>query len=161
MRRALTLSIVMLTAFYGGCSYSTDYVIVNSSNARAQVTYTIAPTTIDPLVATGVDIPAMLPVSQLNGREWRKLSATEFVFDRVNRTVTVSLPPNQGLLIKRGGNYNPNPPVAEKFIIEEIRIAGSNGEITFKGDAVKKAFVVVPKPFYRFGPPTLLTLTYM
>ena len=103
----------------------------------------------------------MLPTSELNGREWRKLSATEFVFDRGNRTVTISLPPNQGLLITRGGDYNPNPPIAEKFVIEEIRIAGANGEMILRGSAVSKAFVVVPKPFYRFGPPTLLTLTYI
>jgi hypothetical protein len=159
MRRWLILPILLFASLYCGCSYSTDYVIVNSSGAPAQVTYTIAPTTVDPFVATGAD-PAMLPVSELKGREWRKLSATEFVFDRANRTVTVLLPPNQGLLIKRGGTYHTTPPVAEKFVIEEIRIAGSNGEIIFKGDAVKKAFVVVPQPFYTFGPPTLLKLTH-
>ena len=159
MRRPLIFSTLILALFYAGCSYSTDYVVVNSSGAPVRVTYTIAPTTIDPLVATGV-VPSMLPTSELNGREWRKLSATEYVFDRANRTVTISLPPNQGLLITRGGDYNPNPPVAEKFVIEEIRIAGANGEMILKGNAVSKAFVVVPKPFYRFGPPTLLTLTY-
>jgi hypothetical protein len=162
MRRAFLSLIVLASSFLGGCSFSTDYVIVNSSEEPVQVTYTIAPTSIDPLAATGVGIPAMLPTSQLYGRrEWHKLSAAEFGFDRTNRTVTVSLPPNQGLLITRGGDYNPKPPVAEKFIIEEIRIAGPNGEIILKGDAVRKAFVVVPKPFYRFGPPTLLTLTYI
>jgi len=160
MRQSVTALILVLTSLTGGCSFSTDYVIVNSSGASVQIIYTIAPTSIDPLAATGVGIPAMLPASQLSGREWRKLSATEFAFDRVNRTVTVSLPPNQGLLITRGGDYNPNPPLAQKFIIEEIRIAGPNGEITLKGDAVPKAFVVVPKPFYSFGPPTLLKLTY-
>jgi hypothetical protein len=159
MRHSIIVSIVILASFHSGCSYSTDYVIVNSSGAPVQVTYTIAPTTIDPLVATGV-VPSTLPTSELNGREWRKLSPTEFVFDRANRMVTVSLPPNQGLLIKRGGDYNPNPPIAEKFVIEEIRIVGANGEMILKGSAVSKAFVVVPKPFYRFGPPTLLTLTY-
>ena len=160
MRRSLIVSVLALVSLYGGCSYSTDYVIVNSSGAPVQVTYTIAPTTIDPLVATGVGIPAILPVSELNGRQWRKLSPTEFVFDRTTRTVTISLPPNQGLLITRGGDYNPNPPVAEKFIIEEIHIVGANGEMVLKGAAVSKAFLVVPKPFYRFGPPTLLKLTY-
>lgn len=159
MHRTLILPLLLFASFCCGCSYSTDYVIVNSSGAPAQVTYTIAPTTIDPFVATGAE-PAILPVSELKGREWRELSATEFVFDRANRTVTVLLPPNQGLLIKRGGTYSPTSPVVEKFVIEEIRIAGSNGEINFKGDAVKKAFAVVPKPFYTFGPPTLLKLTY-
>ena len=161
MRRASLLLILLTASFSSGCSFSTDYVIVNSSGTPVQVTYTIAPTGIDPLAATGGGTPAMLPTSELNGREWRKLSAAEFGFDRANRIVTVSLPPNQGLLIARGGDYDPNPPVTEKFIIEEIRIAGPNGQIILKGDAVRKAFVVVPKPFYRFGPPTLLKLTYM
>jgi hypothetical protein len=150
----------LVASFSGGCSFSTDYVIVNSSSATVQVIYTIAPTSIDPLVATGVNIPAMLPVSELSGREWRKLSAAEFSFDRPNRVVTVLLPPNQGLLIARGGDYNPNPSTAMNFIIKEIRIVAPNGEMILKGDAVHKAFVVVPKPFYQFGPPTLLKLTY-
>lgn len=160
MRRTFLLLIVLASSFSGGCSFSTDYVVVNSSSAAVQVIYTIAPTSIDPLAATGVGIPAMLPTSALTGREWRKLSAAEFAFDRANRTVTVSLPPNQGLLINRGGDYNPTPSSSSNFIITEIRIAGPNGEVILKGDAVQKAFVVVPKPFYSFGPPTLLKLTY-
>jgi hypothetical protein len=133
MHRVLLLSIVFLALLCSGCSYATDYVIVNSSGAPVQVTYTIAATTLDPLATTGVGLPAMLPVSQLGGREWRKLVAGEFIFDRANRTVTVSLPSNQGLLITRGREYNPNPPVAEEFVIEEIRIAGPNGEMVFEG----------------------------
>lgn len=160
MRRALLLLIFLLACFSAGCSFSTDYVVVNSSGERLEVTYTIAPTSIDPLAATGVGIPAMLPTSELKGRKWRKLPATEFAFDRSNRTVTVSLPPNQGLLIARGGEWRPDSSAATNFIIKEIHIAGPNGEVTLKGDEVQKAFVVVPKPFYSFGPPTLLTLTY-
>ena len=159
MRRALLVLILLQAYFLAGCSFSTEYVIVNASGGTLEVTYTIAPTGIDPLATTGVGIPAILPTSKLMGREWRKLPAGEFVFDRVNRTVTVSLPPNQGLLITRAGEYNPNRSAATDFIIKEIRIAGPNGEMTLRGDAVPKAFIVVPKPFYSFGPPTLLTLT--
>ena len=160
MKRPLTLLIIVMASLIGGCSFSTDYVVVNSSGALVQVTYTIAPTTIAPLAATGVGIPAMLPESELSGREWRRLSEAEFRFDRANRTVTVLLPPNHGLLINRGGDYRPDLSSAGKFIIQEIRITGSSGEIIWKGDAVRKAFAVQPKPFYSFGPPTLLTLTY-
>jgi hypothetical protein len=161
VQRFLIFLGIISALFFAGCSFPTDYVIVNSSGAPVQVTYTIAPTNIDPLAATGVNIPAMLPVSQLSGnREWRKLSATEFVFDRATRIVTVSVPPNQGLLINRGGTYQSTRPIVEKFIIEEIRIAGPKGEMILKGDAVRKAFVVVPQPFFSFGPPTLLKLTY-
>src|SRR5258708_3629116 len=149
MPRTHLLLIVPAASFSGGCSFSTDYVVVNSSSAPVQVVYTIAPTSIDPLAATGVGIPAMLPTSALTGREWRKLSAAEFAFDRVNRTVTVSLPPNQGLLITRGGDYDPAPSSSTNFIITEIRIAGSNGETILKVDACQKAFAVLPKPVYQ------------
>jgi hypothetical protein len=161
VNRVLILLIAIVASFFGGCSFGTDYVIVNTSGASLQVTYIIAPTSIDPLAATGVITPAVLPVSQLSGhREWRKLSGTEFVWDHATRTVTVSLPPNQGLLINQGGEYNPDHPVPERFIIQEIRIAGANGQMILTGDAVPKAFLVVPKPFFSFGPPTLLKLTY-
>jgi hypothetical protein len=160
MRRALIIFILLQAYCLGGCSFSTDYVIVNSSSGPLEVTYTIAPTSIDPLAATGVGIPALLPTSKLmESRDWRKLLPGEFIFDRVSRTVMVSLPSNQGLLITRGGDYNPNRSTLTNFIIKEIRIAGPNGEMILKGDAVPKAFTVVPKPFYSFGPPTLLTLT--
>jgi hypothetical protein len=157
MKRASMFLVILMATMLSGCSYSIDYVVVNTSGAPVQVTYTIAETTIDPLIAVGPGTPAMLPVSELSDREWRKLSEQEFGFDRGNRTVTVSLPPNQGLLIVRGrGEANPRPPNT----ITEIRIAGLNGEVVVRGDAIAEAFVVVPKPFYRFGPPTLWTLTY-
>jgi hypothetical protein len=158
MPRAFLVLIVLSALLSGGCSFGTDYVIVNSSPENVTVIYTIAPTTIDPLVAA--DVPAIASLSQMAKREWRKLSDTEFLFDRANRTVTVSLPQNQGLRITRGGDYSPTPPIARKFIIEEIRIKGSNGEMSLRGDAVPRAFVVVPKSFFSFGPPTLLKLTY-
>jgi hypothetical protein len=64
------------------------------------------------------------------------------------------------VLITRGGEWHPNA-TAANFVIKEIHIAGSNGEITLKGDAVHTSFVVVPKAFYSFGPLTpLLILTY-
>lgn len=88
-----------------------------------------------------------------------QVSESEFSFDRANRIVTVSLPPDQGLLIHRGGEYAPNPPSAEEFIIDEIRIAKNDGEIILQGDDVPRAFLVVPKPIFTFGPPTLLKLT--
>jgi hypothetical protein len=88
------------------------------------------------------------------------LSAGEYVYDRSSRTVTVSLPAGHGLLIAQGGEGEPNPSRAPYFIIKEIRVAGSNGELSVKGAAVQMAFEVAPRPFYRSGPPTLFTLTY-
>ena len=102
----------------------------------------------------------MLPESEFSGREWRRLSEVEFLYDRANRTVSVWVPPNYGLLITRGGDYNPNPPEDLKFVIQEIRITGLSGEMVLNGAAVRKAFVAVPMPFYSFKPPTTLKFTY-
>lgn len=156
--RVFLLLIVLTVLLSSGCSFGTDYVIVNSSPENVKVIYTIAATTIDPLVAA--EVPAIASPSQMARREWRKLSDTEFLFDRARRTVTVSLPPNQGLRITTGGDYSSTPPITQRFIVEEIRITGSNGEMSLRGDAVRRAFAVVPKSFFSLGPPTLLKLTY-
>lgn len=160
MCRGLLILLLIFTVFFAACSFSMDYVVVNASGNTVTVTYTIGPTGIDPLAATGVGIPAMLSVSEMPGREWRPLSSTQFNFDRSNRTVTVSLAPNQALLINRGAEWRPDSTDATHFIIKEVHIFGSNGELTLKGDVVYRSFAVVPKPFYRFGPPTVATVTY-
>ncbi|HEY2960857.1 MAG TPA: hypothetical protein VGJ37_00450 [Pyrinomonadaceae bacterium] len=158
-RRLLLIILVSYLPFLSGCSFSTDYVIVNSSPAPVRVTYLIGRSGIDPLTATGVNVPAMLPVAELTERQWRKLSSGDFEYDPSTHVVSVLLPPNRGLLIARGGDYRPDAPT-DNFIIREIHIVGAGGELVLKDSAVPKAFVVVPKPFYAFGPPTLLKLTY-
>jgi hypothetical protein len=158
-RRLLLVILVCCLTFVPACSFGTDYVIVNSSAAPIRVTYVIAASGIDPLLAAGRNVPSLKPVSKLGERDWNKLAASQFMYDPATGVVTVDVPPDQGLLIARGGDYNPNSK-AINLIVREISIAGAGGELIFKGDTVRKAFVVVPKPFYRFGPPTLLTLTY-
>lgn len=160
MRSVLVILLLLLTAISVSCSYSTDFIVVNASGQAVQLTYTIAPTTIDLLASTGVGTPAMLPLSELSGREWRALASSQYTLDRLNRTVSLSVPPNQGVLINRGGTWHPNPEMPRGFIIQKIQVTGMNGAMSVEGDAVYKSFEVVPKPFYRFGPPTQVTLTY-
>jgi hypothetical protein len=159
MQRRLLILLLLFTVLLAACSFSMDYVVINTSANTANVTYTIAPTSIDPLAATGIGMPAMLPFSKIPGREWEPLSPTQFNYDRSNRTVTVSLPPYHGLLIYRGAEWRADSDAAH-FITKEIRIVSSNGEMTLTGDEVYKSFVVVPKRLFSFGPPTLATLAY-
>lgn len=160
MRRALLILLLLFTASFAGCSFSMDYVVVNASGNIVNVTYTIGPTGIDPLAATGIGVPATLDLSELSGRKWRPLSSSQFSFDPISRNITVSLPPNKGLLIYKGAEWREHATVRTTFIITEIHITGSNGEMILKRDAVYKNFVVMPQPFYRFGPPTQATITY-
>ncbi len=68
MRSALLIILFCVIGACAGCSYPTDFILVNSSSEPLQVTDTIAQTGIDPLVATGVVTPATLEVSELSGR---------------------------------------------------------------------------------------------
>src|SRR5262245_7474405 len=162
MTRRLVLPLLLCCLlFVSACSFSLDYVVVNSSAAPIRVTYLVSTAAkgVDPLEAAGVNVPALLPVSQLDDRQWSKLATSAFTYDPAAGVVSVDVPPDQGLLIARTGDYSSNSS-GINFIVREIRITTAGGEIIWKGDTVRKAFVAVPKPFYRFGPPTLFTLTY-
>jgi hypothetical protein len=159
MKRAILILLLTFVVLFVACSFSMDYVVVNASGVTINVTYTIAPTGVDPLAATGVGVPAMLSVSEISQRKSRPLASNEFAFDRSNRTVTVALPPNQALLIYRGSEWRPGGDPTY-FLIKEIRITTQTGEMILKGDEVYRSFVVVPKGFFSFGPPTLATVTY-
>ncbi len=158
MRRyAFTFLLLILAALSSACSFSTDYAIINDSGRPIEVTYRIAEAGIDPLVETRK--PAIVTASRLSSREWQELSPTQYVFDGERRTVTVNLPPGQALRINQGGEWTESYS-GERFIIQELDIKGANGEVILKGDRVYQAFTVVPKRFFQFGPPTMLTFTY-
>ena len=160
MRRLLLIVSLCLMLACAGCSFSTDFIVVNASEKPLLVTYTIRSTSSNPLMETGVGTPAVLPIDELSEREWRPLTANEYSFDLSNRTVTFSLPPNQGLLINRGGEWRSDSERPSGFIIERIKLVGINGDTVVEGENVFKSFVLVDKPFYQFGPPTQFTLTY-
>jgi hypothetical protein len=157
MRYVLTVLLLLLALLLTACSFGTSFFVINESGQPIEITYRIGETNIEPLVVTGK--PAIVAASQLSSDEWRELSSTEYVFDQEKRTVTVSLPPGQALRITRGGEWREGNTGAY-FIIKELDIKGASGEIILKGDRVYKSFTVVPKGFFQFGPPTLLTLTY-
>lgn len=160
MRRLLLIVSLGLLLACAGCSYSTDFIVVNASEKPLLVTYTIRSSDIGPILHAGIGTPAVLPIAELSEREWRPLTANEYSFEPSTRTVTLSLPPNQGLLIDRGGEWRSNSEMPSGFDIEKITLVGVNGETVIEGENVFKSFVVVAKPFYRFGPPTQFILTY-
>lgn len=160
IRRLLLIVSLGIVLACVGCSFSTDFIVVNASEKPLLVTYTIRSTASNPLVETGIGTPAVLPIAELSGREWIPLTSSDYSLDPSSRTVTLSLPPNQGLLINRGGEWRSNSEMPSGFIIEKIKLVGASGETVVEGEGVFKSFVVVATPFYRFGPPTQFTLTY-
>ena len=160
MRNALLIMLFCVTIACAGCSYSTDFIVVNSSSALLQVTYTIVETGIDPLRATGVITPATLDVSELSGRKWNRLLPSQYSYDRASRAVRVTLAPNQCLLINQGGELRSDSRRPSGFVIKKIELVGINGAQEFEDLDAYERFVPTPKPFYRFGPSHQFALTY-
>ena len=160
MRGALLVFILCAACVCAGCSFSSDFVILNNSDQPVQVTYTLAESGSDVPSITGTGTPAVLDVDDLRGRDWRPLSKDEYSFDPPTRTVTVSLPPNQALLIDGGGEWRSDSECPSGFDIERVQLIGIKGWKVVEGDNACKSFVVLPKRFYTFGPPTQMILTY-
>ena len=158
MRYTILAALLLFVLVLAGCSFSTDFVVINASQQSIQVRYTIGETGMEPLVQAGK--PATMPASELGPRDWQELSPNQYAIDREKLEVTVSLSPGIALRIHKGREWRASE-TGEDFIIKKLSLGGANGEIALNGNQVYKNFVAVPKPFYAFGPPTtLLTLTY-
>lgn len=157
MRYTYLALLLLFTLTLSACSFSTDFVVTNASGNPIEVKYKIGETGIGSLDAAGK--PAIIESSRLSSREWRELPSTQYMFDQQTGTVTVSLMPDIALRVTSVRDWHEGSNTGN-FIIREVDITGGGGGMKLKGDLVYKSFVAVPKSFFRFGPPTLATLTY-
>ena len=139
------------------CSYTTNFVVVNSSDKPIEVRYKIKKSSDPNLTAQTLPVrPGLKPISEVHKQvAWRDLSDSEFSIDLSSRTVVVMLTPGNALRVEHRNlvdGETDDAHQAENFSIEEIDILGANGEIHLKGDAARKSFVPESKSVY--------TLTY-
>lgn len=160
MRGLLIIFLLCVVCICAGCSFATDFVVLNRSDQPLLVRYTIIESSFDPRRLTMPGTPAVLDFAELRGRDWRLLAKNQYSVDPPTRTVSVTLPPNEALLIDRGGELRSNSDCAGGFDIERIEFIGVKGGVVVEGANFCKSFVVIPKPFYAFGPPTQMVLTY-
>jgi len=101
-------------------------------------------------------VPSVKQISELHRQiPWRELPTSRFTFDPDTRAAVVSLMPGETLRVEqRKLNEGPQDDTYQNanFSIEEIKITGTNGEVTFRGEQVRRSFVPISK--------TLYTLTY-
>jgi hypothetical protein len=145
MRCILPALLILSVSLLAGCTYGTDFVVVNDTGQAAEVSYRpkVMPPN-SPLYFTGV--PAKLAASQLrhSGQQWRELAPGEFRLDEGSRTVIVPLAPGEALLVTRVGDYDyydEDSRRAELFPIEEVAVAGAGGEMKVTGEQARKAFI--------------------
>ena len=158
MRHIFLILLLLFSLVLTACSFPTDFVVVNESDHPIRIRYKLGEGSMDPLVESGR--PATLEASQLRSREWRELSATQYSFDRANRTVTVSLMPDEALRMTHGGEGEKNTCAEINYLVKAVDISGGAGELILKGDQVSKSFVVEPKPFYSLSHSTICALRY-
>lgn len=154
-RRCLFLvALLLFGAGLSGCSYATDFVVVNDSGAPVEVRYQIKtyPGSFSPPVA-----PASMSASELTSKgnqQWTRLTASRFQLDEANRTVIVQLSPQEALLVTTMHHYagHDDPGDAQEFPIQQISVSGLHGETKFAGEQSRRSFTEIS--------PALYTLTY-
>ena len=143
-------SLLLLT----GCSYMTDFAVINESDQPVEVRYKIKnyPGSFSPPVT-----PATIAASQLStkgNQQWNNLASDRFQLDQDNQTVVVRVMPHQALLIADMHNYGGHEDAwgAKEFPIEQITLRGARGEINLANERARTTFSEVSRALY--------TLTY-
>src|ERR1700730_4252468 len=124
MKRVMLVVLVASAALLTGCSYVTDFAIVNESDQPIEVRYKVKnfPGNFAPPVA-----PATIAASQLSAKgnqQWNKLNSNQYQLDQENRIVVLRLTPHEALLIADMHNYSGHGDAwdAKEFPIEEITV---------------------------------------
>lgn len=140
MRYVIGVLLLASVSLLAACTRLKEFAIVNESNQPIEVQYKIRKLPIEPYIPTGT--PAKAATSQLGEREWRKLSDTEYRFDSETGTVLVRVMPGEALLIGHVRIEGDDESLeAADFDIEEITIAGANGEIRLSGKQTRTSFI--------------------
>jgi hypothetical protein len=118
-----------------GCSYSTDFVVLNKSNDAITVTYSFISDR-----AIQEDKIRKKPIKEVENREsdWLHPPQDQYTLDLKSNSVTVELAPQEALLLDQMGNYDEDD--AKYFRIASVTIKGSNGSEAYEGKLVLKQF---------------------
>lgn len=153
MRPLITIFIFALALLLISCSFGTDFVVINKSAEPIVVKYKLKKKDFYGNDFFIFNKPAIMAEKDL-GRDakWQELTPEQYKFRNETRTITVTVQPNDALLIERVRDYfEHDSKNASEYDIEEIDITGSNGEIYFQGEQARTAFIKNEKYF---------TLTY-
>jgi hypothetical protein len=137
-----------------GCSYTTDFVVINNSAQPIDVRYRIKQF---PGEFSLPDKPATIAASQLDshgGQQWKPLASDTYQVDQSTRNATVRVMPGDALRVIAMSNYRGHEDAwdANEFPVDEIVVSGGNGELKLTGSQARTTFTKVSLALY--------TLTY-
>lgn len=130
------------------CSFSSNFVVINSSNDVIRVRYVLKERDNSVVPVSLPEVPSIKPVAELDEQtSWRQLPSSQYRFNPDTRTAVVVLRPNEALRVEQIGEVfcsNAADKIAS-FSIEEIEITGAAGELKVQGDQVLKSFLPLKK----------------
>ena len=140
------LLLIAVTLLCSSCSFINSFIVANASRATLTVSYRVKPPNLPGAPIRLSDrAPETLPVSQLDAQvPWQPLASSRYKIDADNRIVTLTLNPDEALLLARcrpandGSTGDCEP---DAFDVAEIGLVGANGEITLAGEQAHKTFV--------------------
>lgn len=135
------LVVVLASSLVAGCSWITDFVILNTSSGDLAITY----------VVNGkmcpddnfISIPATKTISELKKEQgaWRKLTLSQYTCDPKTMAVTTTLPPHSALRVARKGTYTgPENYGNVDFDVLRLELKGTEGAVSLTGLKVLKSF---------------------
>lgn len=134
-RRKLILSfaVICFALVNSACSYFTQFVIINKSNAPAEIQLKYEPLSGERyLMKKSLDEKGLI-----SDGDWQKLAAEEFTDNKPAEIVNLTLAPNTALAVANELNYTGHESdSASDFKVNGLEINGASGAVNFEGRQV-------------------------
>ena len=142
LRKLFFPLLFILLPLLSACSYRSDFVVINKSDAPIEVRYQLKRWTPEtPGKFVDFNPPAKLTVGdfQKSDHQWQKLSKTQYGFDNLTGTFTVSVGPDEVLLVDFASNYRGDD---NEFDLAAIHITGAKGSVDLQGRQAQTQFKI-------------------
>jgi len=134
------LAAVLLAASMLSCSWTTWFVVMNSNGVPIRVTYAVQPLRTRPAITSNANVDKDL-------RAWRELDVSGARPD--SDVLTIALGPDSSLLVAGLGTYTGSSTYPlSLFGVTSLRIITADGERSYSGGEVIKAFVERSRRLY-------------
>ena len=139
MRRALPLCLLLALSL-SGCSYRSDFVVINESGAPVEVYYALKE---GRRIREWGIVPAKKHLKELEDFDvqWRDLAEGQYLYDEKTGGVTIMLMPGEALRVANLNNYfDHGEDRDDSFNIESIRVTGAHGNVQYSGREARTQF---------------------
>ncbi len=133
----LTFAAICFALFNSACSWFTNFVIVNKSNAPAKIQLKYKPLSGERYLIK----KTLTEKGEIPDGSWQKLSSEEYTDNKPAEIVNLTLAPNTALAIGEELNYTGHESgKAEDFKVIGLEISGASGTVNFEGRQVLLQF---------------------